>query len=98
MKFEWDEAKNHINLINHKINFETAVHVFTDPFRIEKYDLEHSIFEDRYITIGEIEAIPVVVFVVYTERSEYIRIISARKDNKKERNQYYVYKKRNRPQ
>ena len=69
-----------------------------DPYRIETYDFEHSIFEDRYITIGEIDTIPIVVFVVYTDRNDCIRIISARKAGPKERNQYYVYKKRNRPQ
>ncbi|MGP1433846.1 MAG: BrnT family toxin [Catonella sp.] len=57
--------------------------------RIEKYDELHSINEDRYITIGEINGIAVVVMVVYTERENGIRIISARLATKLEKEAYY---------
>ncbi len=52
MKFEWDEDKNQLNLKKHGIDFETAMLVFNDLQRIEIYDTEHSIYEDRYNTIG----------------------------------------------
>ena len=68
MLFEWDEEKEKINLVKHGIDFSTAALVFGDNNRIEKYDELHSINEDRYITIGEIGGVAIVVMVVYTER------------------------------
>ena len=75
MKFEWDENKNVINKEKHKISFETAAYVFDDPYCIEMFDFEHSIDEDRYIAIGKVGE---VLFVVFTERKDTIRLISAR--------------------
>ena len=59
--------------------------------RLELYDDVHSDIEDRYITIGEINGVAIVVFVVYTERGDAIRLISARKATKQERRAYYDY-------
>lgn len=86
MIFEWDEGKNQINIEKHKISFETASHVFDDPMYIEMYDFEHSTDEDRYIAIGMVGK---VLFVVFTERREKIRLISARLATEKERRLYY---------
>ena len=86
LKFEWDEDKNQLNLKKHGIDFETAMLVFNDLQRIEIYDMEHSINEDRYNTIGMVNDI---LFVVYTERKENIRLISARLATKTERSIYY---------
>ena len=86
MKFEWDEDKNQLNLKKHGIDFETAMLVFNDLQRIEIYDTEHSIYEDRYNTIGMVND---VLFVVYTERKQNIRLISARLANKTARSIYY---------
>ena len=86
MFFEWDERKNQINIEKHKISFETASHVFDDPQYIEMYDFEHSEEEDRYIAIGMVGK---VIFVVFTERREKIRLISARLATEKERRIYY---------
>ena len=86
MIFEWDEDKNNLNKQKHRISFETAVFVFEDPFYIEMYDFEHSLSEDRYIAIGKVGDI---LFVVFTERKERIRIISARLATEKERSLYY---------
>lgn len=86
MKFEWDELKNSINKEKHKISFETAAHVFDDPEYIEMYDFEHSVDEDRYIAIGRVGDI---LFVVFTERKENIRLISARIATEAERRLYY---------
>ena len=65
--------------------------VFEDDNRIEFYDATHSDEEDRYNTIGMVRDI---LFVVYTERKEYIRIISARKANPKEQRLYYNRRER----
>lgn len=86
MKFEWDEEKNIINKKKHNISFETAAHVFDDPECIEMYDFEHSTNEDRYIALGVVGG---VLFVVYTERKEAIRLISARLATNAERRLYY---------
>lgn len=60
--------------------------VFNDMQRIEIYDMEHSIEEDRYNTIGMVND---VLFVVYTERKDNILLISARLATKTERSIYY---------
>lgn len=89
MIFEWDDEKEKINIKKHKLDFETASYVFADENRLEIFDENHSTDEDRYITIGLINQVPVVVMVVYTEREESIRLISARKATPKERSLYY---------
>lgn len=90
LKFEWDEDKARINRQKHGISFETAALVFEDEDRVEIFDEDHSIDEDRYITIGMAGE---VLFVVYTERKEAIRLISARLANARERSLYYGYSK-----
>lgn len=87
--FEWDDAKNKINKIKHGINFKTAVKVFNDPYRFEEYDNEHSQDEDRWKVVGMVDDI---LTVIYTEREESTRLISAREANEKERRRYYGYR------
>lgn len=89
MRFEWDEEKERINISKHGIDFSTAALVFGDTNRIETYDEVHSIDEDRYVTIGQINGVAIVVLVVYTERKTAIRIISARLATKREKEAYY---------
>lgn len=86
MIFEWDEEKNKSNKRKHGIDFETAMLVFNDLQRIEIYDTEHSLSEDRYNTIGMVHD---VLFVVYTERKSNIRLISARIATAAERSIYF---------
>ena len=86
MRFQWDENKNLINQKKHGISFQTASRVFEDENRIEIYDDMHSFNEDRYNTIGVVND---VLFVVYTERKDNIRIISARLATREERRLYY---------
>ena len=83
---EWDDRKNKINREKHGISFETAAHVFEDINRIEFYDEAHSTEEDRYIVLGLVRK---VLFVVYTDRGDATRIISARKATKAETEVYY---------
>ena len=89
MQFEWDDNKEKINLYKHGIDFSTAALVFQDENRIEFYDEAHSEDEDRYITIGQINGVAIIVMVVYTERGDTIRLISARKATSQERRRYY---------
>jgi len=85
---EWDEDKNEINKREHKgLGFEDAQYVFVDPERLERIDRSESNTsgEERWQTIGMVDK---VLFVVYTERGEKKRIISARQANKGERRSY----------
>ena len=96
MRFEWDDKKEEANIRKHWIDFSTAALVFNDENRLDLYDEIHSESEDRYITIGMVGGIAYVVFVVYTEREDIIRLISARKATRLERSLYYDYSQRNR--
>ena len=90
MVFEWDENKDRINKKKHGISFEVAVRVFLDDMRIEKIDFAHStVDEERINIIGRVEDM-IILFVVTTERSGKIRIISARRAEKKEEEEYYA--------
>ena len=83
---EWDDRKNEINLRKHGISFETAALVFADKERIEYYDWLHSEEEDRFIVLGMVKKL---LFVVYTEREDASRLISARLATPTERSVYY---------
>ena len=83
---EWDDEKAAINKKKHKVSFEKAAEVFLDDYRIDEYDEEHSDDEERRKVIGMVEKI---LFVVYTERGERFRLISARLATKQERIDYY---------
>jgi uncharacterized protein len=85
--FEWDEEKNVKNIRKHKINFELAKKVFFDPRRFETFDIKHSIFEERLMTVG-FSGLKLLT-VIFTERDNFIRIISARKAEKDEKEEYF---------
>ena len=86
-KFEWDEEKAKKNFQKHKIRFENAVLAFLDENKIDELDELHSDFEDRYKIIGRVGKI---LTVIYTERGDRNRIISARYATKKEVDDYYA--------
>ena len=90
IRFEWDNNKNNINKKKHKISFEEASTVFYDEEALMIPDPEHSYEEERFIILGQsINANPLVVCHCYRASETVIRIISARKANKKETNKYY---------
>ena len=86
--FECDNKKNISNKEKHKIGFEEAALVFDDPFHIELYDNVHSDAEDRFLAIGTVLKV-LIVLVVYTEKNEKVRIISARPATNREKELYY---------
>ncbi len=86
LKFVWDSDKAEKNFKKHKVKFENAALVFLDEYRIENYDDFNSDDEDRFKVVGEVEKILVVI---YTERDDKTRIISARQATKFEREEYY---------
>lgn len=87
--FEWDEQKDALNLAKHGISFDEAATIFEGPI-ISRLDSRRDYGEKRYISIGSIQGI-VVVVVVHTRRRHATRIISARLANKGERRLYNEY-------
>ncbi len=85
--FEWDRHKAKANLRKHGVSFEEAQTVFTDPLSITLPDPDHSEDEERFIDLGMSDNRRVLV-VVYTERGQRIRLISAYKATRAERKQY----------
>ncbi|MBQ6435166.1 MAG: BrnT family toxin [Synergistaceae bacterium] len=83
---EWDENKAEMNWKKHRIHFEDAALIFLDENRIDEFDEEHSDYEERRKVIGMVENI---LFVVYTERGEKLRLISARNATRREKEDYY---------
>ena len=86
-RFEWDPEKAKINLQKHQVDFEEASTILDDPQLITFLDDEHSIDEERYITIG-LSNKNRLLMVAHTERKNEIRIISARKAVKNEEKFY----------
>jgi uncharacterized DUF497 family protein len=90
ISFEWDESKAQANLKNHHVSFEVATRVFLDPLALEQQDrIENG--EYRWQTLGMVGGC-LLLLVAHTvrhdENIEIIRIISARKADKKERKNY----------
>ncbi|MFH2245759.1 BrnT family toxin [Enterobacter sichuanensis] len=89
-EFEWDTNKAKSNLIKHGIRFEEAVLVFDDPYHLSLQD-RYENGEFRWQTIGLVHGL-IVIMVAHTVRfesgDEVIRIISARKADRKERSRY----------
>ena len=79
MNFEWDEGKSDACFRDRGFDFAYAAAAFSDPDLIIRQDARHSYGEDRYQLIGRSEKRLFVI--VYTQRQEAIRIISARKAN-----------------
>ena len=87
IQFEWDPAKAKMNLRKHGVAFREAATVLRDPLGITIFDPDHSDEEDRFITFG-FSAAGRLLMVAHTERGERIRIISARRLTRAEREAY----------
>jgi uncharacterized DUF497 family protein len=86
--FEWDPLKDQANLEKHRIGFAEASSVFGDPLARIFADADHSAEEQREIIIGHSRA-KRLLLVCFTERADgRVRIISARRATRRERNDY----------
>jgi len=94
VKFEWDPRKALENVRKHGVSFEEALTVFADWDQITIPDPDHSVGEERWVTLGKSLRGNLLV-VPHTERGGYIRIISAWQANARQRRQY-ANKKRDR--
>ncbi|MBN1579478.1 MAG: BrnT family toxin [Anaerolineae bacterium] len=85
---EWDPAKARTNRRKHGVAFEEAATILADPLSSTILDPLHSeTTEDRFVTIGQSIRGRLLV-VVHADRSDTIRIISARVANAHERKTY----------
>ena len=96
--FTWDEAKSRSNRKKHGVSFETAARVFDDPLHLSVQDrIEGG--EERWQTLGQVGGVTVLLVAhtvtqealgeeVGEKPVEVVRIISARKADRKERKRY----------
>ena len=82
MNFEFDADKQVANLHKHGIDLRDAAYVFLDVHRLDATDSRKDYGEERRLSIGCVENR--VWVVVYTQRADAIRLISARKANERE--------------
>ena len=87
MRFEWDRQKASGNFKKHKVSFDEAVTVFYDPLAATFNDPDHSVGEERFLTVGYSFRGRLLV-VSYTEIEGVLRIISARRGTAKERTRH----------
>lgn len=87
LRFEWDPRKAAGNRAKHKVSFEEALTVFGDPLGRITDDPRHLEGEERLVLLGQSERRRLLV-VMFTERGEAIRLISARKATRGERRKY----------
>jgi uncharacterized protein len=87
LEFEWDKDKAKRNLKKHGVSFEEASSTFGDPLALTIPDPLHSEEEDRFVNLGESGRRRLLV-VVFTDRGDRIRIISARLATPRERKDY----------
>jgi len=86
MQFEWDESKRLANLKKHGIDFADVPSMFENDI-VTVIDDRYDYGETRYQTLGLLKSR--VIMVVHTESETVIRIISARKANKREEKTYF---------
>ncbi len=82
--FEWDADKAAANVAKHGVTFEEAVTVFLD---LDYLLIRDSSADDRFVAIGLSKSAR-VLFVVHCERGEKVRVISARRATRRERESY----------
>lgn len=87
MQFQWDAQKADRNERKHRVTFAEAATVFRDPLAFVFDDQDHSEEECREIIIGHSTRHRLLV-ISFTERGDVIRIISARRADREECEDY----------
>jgi uncharacterized DUF497 family protein len=86
MDFEWDKAKSDLCRISRNFDFAYVISIFVDPNLLIEKDQRWDYGEERFRAIGFLESR--VFVVIYTKRPMVIRIISARRANRREVRRY----------
>jgi uncharacterized protein len=87
VRFEWNGKKAAANLRKHGVSFDEAATVFLDPLSATGDDPDHSFEERRLVTFG-VSSLKRLLVVAHAERGSHIRIISARRATRSERELY----------
>jgi uncharacterized DUF497 family protein len=87
MQIIWDASKAAANRRKHRVSFEEAATVFTDPLSLTGADPDHSFGEHRWIIFGE-SVRGRLLAVAHTDEGDIIRIISARVATRPEKKLY----------
>jgi uncharacterized protein len=87
MRFEWDPNKAALNEEKHGVSFREASTAFADTRARIHDDPDHSVIERREIIVGR-SGVQRILLVVFTQRGDVVRIISARRASRKERQSY----------
>ena len=95
IRFQWDDKKAAANRAKHGVSFEEAKSVFYDDDALLRSDDEHSNDEDRFVLLGLSANLRVLVVChCHRESDEVVRLLSARKADRSERQQYEARRKR----
>lgn len=97
-EFDWDDVKAAANLRKHRVDFAkdaapTLLYPLGEMYYNEEYDTEHSVYEDRWFTVGpDADDEDVILWIVWTPRvisgRMVTRLITARRATKQERKDY----------
>jgi len=85
--FEWDPQKATTNVRKHGVTFDEAATAFGDPFGLIVDDPRHSAAERRSVLLGFSQSNRLLA-VMFTERGDRLRLISARAATRRERRHY----------
>lgn len=86
-RFTWDVKKAAVNAGKHGVSFEEAMTGMLDPLSVTVPDKTHSLWEQRFLTIGMTDA-GRLVLIAHAEQGEVVRLISARHATRRERLRY----------
>ncbi len=90
LRFEWDAAKEKSNVRKHGVSFEEAKTALYDEKAVQFFDPDHSDEEDRFILLGMSFKLRVIVVChCHRESETVIRLISARKADRSEEQEYW---------
>jgi uncharacterized DUF497 family protein len=94
LHFTWDERKSTANARKHGVTFEEAKSSFSDEYAQEYYDPDHSADGDRFLLLGLSAQLRVLVVChCFRESETLIRIVSARKADRQEQQDYWSRRK-----
>ena len=85
--FEWDPKKAESSARKHRVTFDEATTVFSNPLALLMPDPDHTVEEERYVLLG-VSSQRRLLVVAFAERSPGTRLISARRATRSERRQY----------
>ncbi len=94
LRFEWDDKKEKANAKKHGVSFDEARTVFYDENAIQFFDPDHSEGEDRFILLGMSFKLRILIVChCFRESETVVRLISARKADRTEENEYWRKKR-----